>query len=172
MRTYLVLAASALLTLSGGAAAAAPAKSGDTLLVSCRQGQCAWIQVDRIQSADPLSQGRLVTLSARSGLSAGQEDSLEDPQISWEDGIRTDRAFCSTSRPAYAFGGEDGQLVVHFLDLFDLGGYQQATARLYLWLCHGLDEAPREAELRSLGYRPGTRNEQVETTDPDLLIRF
>ena len=44
--------------------------------------------------------------------------------------------FCSTARPAYAFE-EDGQLITHYLDLYDLAGYQQSSGLLYARFCHG-----------------------------------
>ena len=60
----------------------------------------------------------------------------------------------------------------HFLDLFDLGGYQMGSAALYARFCHGRDGVPEAAVLRALGYAPGTRSEQVETADIAELTRF
>ena len=60
----------------------------------------------------------------------------------------------------------------HFLDLFDLAGYQEASARLYMRMCHGLAALPPPRRLRALGYRPGTRNEQAELASVEALARF
>jgi len=44
---------------------------------------------------------------------------------------------------------------------------------MYLQLCHGRAFDPADPEaLRRLGYRPGTRRDQVEGADPRSLARF
>ena len=45
--------------------------------------------------------------------------------------------------------------------------------RLYMRLCHGRDSLPAAAAmLRRLGYRPGTRSEQIENGDVETMTRF
>jgi hypothetical protein len=39
-------------------------------------------------------------------------------------------------------------------------------------LCHGMENVPSDARLRRLGYRPGTRSEQIEAATADVLTRF
>ena len=78
---------------------------------------------------------------------------------------------CSRVRPAYAFETETGGFLVHYLDLYDLAGYQMASATLYMRVCH--DRGPAGAAvLRRLGYRPGTRSEQTEGEHLEALTRF
>jgi hypothetical protein len=113
---------------------------------------------------------------ARAGSSSHPDGRLpRDPPlraIRWEPEDRSDYAFCSVRRPAYAFADGPGALVVHFLDPYALAGYQLASAGLYMRFCHGRDSVPQAEGLRSLGYVPGTRNEQIETSEPTLLARF
>ena len=44
-------------------------------------------------------------------------------------------------------------------------GYQFGSAGLYARVCHGSDGLPPEERLTALGYRPGTRSDQVEAPD-------
>lgn len=93
-------------------------------------------------------------------------------RISWEARPRTSYIFCSRSQPALAFQDDDGSWTAHALDLFDLGGYQTASAIIYTRACHGLDYdfTSIEARLRRLGYRPGTRSGQIEIRSPFQLV--
>jgi hypothetical protein len=85
--------------------------------------------------------------------------------IRWDEADGNYYIFCSRRRPAYAFPS-DGGYVLHYFDLFDLAGYQQASATIYMRTCHDLP-LTGAARLRRLGYRPGTRNEQVESARPE-----
>jgi hypothetical protein len=38
--------------------------------------------------------------------------------------------------------------------------------------CHGRDGLSEADALQSLGYRPGTRSEQVEDGSPETMTRF
>lgn len=172
------LLAAALLALAAAAAAAAqpplPRLENRILLSGCRQGQCAWIRILSLTRAAAVPQGELRRIALRRGFSRHPDGALpaneRRARIEWDAGTRTDYVFCSTARPAYAFQDEDGALVIHYLDLFDLGGYQTASGTLYMRFCHDRALSPRA--LRALGYRPGTRSEQVEDGAADDLTRF
>jgi hypothetical protein len=170
--------AAAALLLQGGAVAPAAARGleGRTLRTGCRQGECAWLKVRRVETVRSVRQGRLVRLTALAGTSTHLDGNIPAgparADIQWEKADRADYAFCSTRRPAFAFPSDQGGLIVHFLDLFDLGGYQITSASLYMRLCHGRPGLPSAGLLRSLGYRPGTRSDQVEGAGVEAMTRF
>jgi hypothetical protein len=159
------------------AKAALPDLAGRVLVAGCRQGECRWSRVVRLERVATVPQGELRRLVARGGTSLYQDEAPEAygdaVPIQWEAADRSEYAFCSQSRPAFAFPGDDGSYLLHYLDLFDLAGYQLASARAYMRICH---DTPFDGEdtalLRRLGYRPGTRSEQVEEGDPRDLAHF
>jgi len=176
MRPPLLLLLAALAaTLPTGLAAARPS-AGQIILSGCRQGGCAWLRVLRVEPAGRVPQGALVRMRVRRGSSTHLDGSLPNrpgqARIEWEPGEGVSYAFCSVRRPAFAFARQGEGLLVHFLDLFDLGGYQEASGRLYMRLCHGRGAVPGAAVLRRLGYRPGTRSDQVEDATPETMTRF
>ena len=162
----------AILTL---AAAAAAAPAGPARLVYCHMGECSWSRKASNRVVRTTRAGTLRKYSAFDGISTFRDN----PPAAWSPRIRirwpahpsTDYVFCSRSQPALAFYS-DGQWIAHALDLFDLYGYNTASAVIYLRACHGLDYSSRDIEkkLRALGYRPGTRSEQVEIKSPDQLV--
>jgi hypothetical protein len=151
-----------------------PRLQNRVLLAGCRQGQCSWIRILELGRSTGVAQGELRRVSLRRGSSLHPDGRFprneRRARISWEGDTRTDYAFCSTVRPAYAFQSEDGALIAHYLDLYDLAGYQMSSATLYMRLCHDRNFTPRT--LRALGYRPGTRSEQVEGGSAADLTRF
>lgn len=166
--TKLLLAAAAALTAFPAAAQVPlPRLENRVLLGGCRQGECGWLRVVSLSRGTRVPQGELRRIVVRRGNSP--DPGAGRPRVAWEPGTRTDYVFCSTARPAYAFQS-DGELVTHYLDLFDLGGYQQNSARAYARFCHGRELTARQ--LRALGYRPGTRSEQTEGGRPEDLTRF
>ena len=152
------------------------ASAGTIIRSGCRQGQCSWLRVLGVADAENSAQGRLLRITARAGTSIHRDGSVPalPPQgaIQWEASDRTDYAFCSLRRPAYAFSDGEGGLIVHFLDFHALAGYQLASAGLYMRFCHGRETVPQRDALSALGYRPGTRSEQVESRDVGVLTRF
>lgn len=158
------------------AAGAAEPPAGEVMLGGCRQGECGWLRIVRTESAGTYPEGELRRIVVRRGSSIHLDGELPeseaDAEIEWDQADRAEYAFCSTRRPAYAFPGDETGLIVHFLDLFDLGGYQMGSARLYMHFCHESDGLPEAELLQSLGYRPGTRSEQIEGDSPDLMTRF
>lgn len=163
----------ALLAPAPAIAQPLPRLQGQLLSPSCRQGECAWIRVIGIARVSRVRQGELRRVVVRRGSSLHRDGRLParaaNARIRWEPGTRTNYVFCSTVRPAYAFSETEG-LIVHYLDLFDLAGYQQASAELYMRFCHGRGFSARAA--RALGYRPGTRNEQSDNGRVTDLTRF
>jgi len=151
-----------------------PRLENRVVLAGCRQGECRWIRIIALSRAAGVPQGELRRVSLRSGSSLHRDGRIPRDErrarIGWEAGTRTDYVFCSTARPAYAFQDEEGALVIHYLDLYDLAGYQMSSGSLYMRLCH--DRAPTPRTLRALGYRPGTRSEQVEGGSAADLTRF
>jgi hypothetical protein len=156
--------------------AAAGAPGGEIVRSGCRQGECAWLRVARIETVETRPEGTLRRIDARRGRSVHLDGKIpskpDEAEIEWEEADRSDFAFCSTRRPAYAFPGAQGGLIVHFLDLFDLGGYQMASASLYMHACHGSLGLPDPKKLRSLGYAPGTRSAQIEDARVEALTDF
>jgi len=158
---------------------ALPDLAGQILDDGCRQGECHWSRVVRLESVSTSPQGELRRLTARRGVST--YDPMGDPpeaygeglDVRWDPADRSDYIFCSRQRPAFAFPDDDGSLIIHYLDFYDLGGYQLNSAQTYMRVCHGLQfNAQDSAQLRQLGYRPDTRNEQVEHGRPEDLTRF
>lgn len=169
------LAAVALVAaIPAAAQAPLPRLENKVLLAGCRQGECRWIRVLQLDRSASVPQGELRRVSLRSGSSLHPDGRIprnaRAARIDWETGTRTDHVFCSTARPAYAFQDEEGGRVTHYLDLYALAGYQMSSATLYMRFCH--DRTPIPRTLRALGYRPGTRSEQVEGAAAADLTRF
>jgi hypothetical protein len=154
-----------------------PDLAGRVLLGGCRQGECRWMRVVRIESVSTVPQGELRRLTVRSGGSRYEDEAPERysdaVRVEWDAADHREYAFCSRDRPAYAFPDDSGGYILHYLDLFDLAGYQLASAQSYARICHDLDFDGDNAEpFRRLGYRPGTRNEQLENGRPEDMTRF
>ncbi|HYI47835.1 MAG TPA: hypothetical protein VEX35_05150 [Allosphingosinicella sp.] len=168
MTIILFAAATALTTLPVIAQAPLPRLENQVLLGGCRQGECSWLRVISMSRVSRVPQGELRRIELRRGSSP--DPGRRRPRIAWQPETRTNYVFCSTARPTYAFEEEDGGLITHYLDLFDLAGYQQSSGQLYARFCHG--RALTTGRLRALGYRPGTRSEQIEGGSPEDLTRF
>jgi hypothetical protein len=165
-------------------AAAQPARTrlpnlaGRVLQVGCRQGECVWLRVTRVGRVAANRHGELRRIVGRGGLSLypngipprGYSRAI---RVRWNARDHGEFAFCSIERPAHAFPDERGRLILHYLDLFNVAGYQLSSATTYMRLCHSraFNEEDR-AVLRRLGYRPGTRHDQVEDASPEDLARF
>jgi hypothetical protein len=160
---------------------ALPNLAGRVLADGCRQGECHWSRAVRLESVGTFPEGELRRLTARGGTSTYDPSAEHEPpeaysaavRVTWDATDRSDHAFCSRRRPAYAFPDDGGGTIIHYLDLYDLAGYQLASARAYMRICHDAAfDGDDEALLRRLGYRPGTRNEQVESGRPEDMTRF
>lgn len=163
-------------------AAALPALAGRVILAGCRQGECVWMRIGEVTRVATVPQGELRRMNSLRGSSLHLDGNLPDREtdaaIEWEPETRADYAFCSVERPAYAFEEKEDEggrgLITHYLDLYDLPGYQTVSGRLYLRLCHGVEgEAALETQaLAQRGYRPGTRSEQTAGGAPEDMTRF
>jgi hypothetical protein len=158
-------------TCAAALAAAGPVPT----LISCRQGECIWSRPvsNKVVRSPPAGTLRRLVFVRGASLHRDDPPSRYNPavHILWERRPSTDYVFCSRRQPALAFAGSGGW-IAHALDPFNLGGYNRASALIYLRACHGVDLDRRDIGkvLRSLGYRPGTRNEQVEISRPDQLV--
>ena len=171
----LPLIAAVAVTLPAASTFARP-RPGQIIATSCRQGECSWLRVLSVEPGAAGPGGRLIRMTARRGSSTHADGNFpvgpRGARIVWEETDEVGYAFCSTRRPAFGFAPQGEGLIVHFLDLYELAGYQEASARLYMRLCHSRGDVPRAATLRRMGYRPGTRNEQIENAAPEAMIRF
>jgi hypothetical protein len=150
-----------------------PDLAGEVILAGCRQGECAWVRIVRLESVSASPHGELRRLTLRNGASSGDADAPAPTDVQWEAQDRADYVFCSIERPAYAFPGGEGGYIIHYLDLFALAGYEMSSAGLYLRVCHDQPFDPEDnGAIRALGYRPGTRNEQVEHARPEDMAAF
>lgn len=172
-----VIALATIAATPSGAPDRLPPLAGRVILSGCRQGECAWLRVARIETAARNSRGELRRLTGRRGTSLHRNGIPpraygRTVRVTWETRDRSEYAFCSTGRPAHAFSDDSGRYILHYLDLFDLAGYQYSSATMYMRICHDLAFDPENAAvLRNLGYRPGTRSGQVEDAAAEDLAR-
>ncbi|HEX8124778.1 MAG TPA: hypothetical protein VF548_04280 [Allosphingosinicella sp.] len=152
-------------------AAAAPAPE----LVQCRQMECSWSRPVSNVAIRSTAAGTLRKVTAFRGTSTYRDDAPsgfdKSIAIEWHRPAAVQYAFCSRSRPAFAFRSGK-RWIAHALDLFDLPGYHAASAVSYLRACHGVDYDRVDVDdmLRRLGYRTGTRSDQVEIKRPEQLL--
>lgn len=160
-----------MIALALALAAAAPAPR----LVHCHMMECSWSKPVANVAVRSTPAGTLRKVTALRGTSAYRDEppSRYRPsiRIAWEKAAAVDYVLCSRSQPAFAFRSGK-RWIAHALDLFNLGGYNTASAIAYLRACHGVDydRADIDQVMRGLGYRPGTRSEQVEIARPEQLF--
>jgi hypothetical protein len=160
-----------MISLALALAAAAPAVE----LVQCRMMECSWSRPVSNVAIRSTSSGTLRKLTAFRGTSVYRDEPPsgfdESIPIEWEKRPSAQYVLCSPSQPALAFRSGK-RWIAHALDLFDLPGYHIASATGYLRACHGVDyDRPDIDEvIRGLGYRSGTRSEQVEISKPEQLF--
>jgi hypothetical protein len=154
-------------------AAAVGAPTGAIIvLVGCRQGGCLWER--RLSERRlPTAGGTLIEFVSDTGRSVHPDGEVPEAHeagiaIEWS-GRRTTYVRCSATAPMLAFSGEGDGLIVHHLDLFATAGYNYSSAQTYMRTCHDRDYVEDEQVLRALGYRPGTRNEQVEAAGVEAI---
>jgi hypothetical protein len=156
------------------AALAAPAGPAPRL-VYCHMMECSWSKPVSNVEIRSTPAGTLRRVAALRGTSVHRDDypSRYHPSvpIAWEKAAKVDYVLCSRTQPAMAFRSGK-RWVAHALDLFNLGGYNTASAIGYLRACHGVDYDRSDIDevMRRLGYRPGTRSEQVEIARPEQLF--
>jgi hypothetical protein len=156
------------------ALAAAPAGAAPRL-VQCRMMECSWSKPISNVAVRSSPGGTLRKVTFIRGMSVYRDDppSRYRPSIrvDWGKRASVDYVFCSRSRPALAFRSGK-RWIAHALDLFALPGSHTASAIAYLRACHGVDydRADIDQVMRGLGYRSGTRSEQVEIARPEQLL--
>ena len=156
------------------ALAAAPAGPAPRR-VQCRMMECAWSRPVSNVAVRSAPGGTLRRVTAIRGTSAYRDDppSRYHPsiRIDWDKQASVDYVLCSRTQPALAFRS-GRRWIAHALDLFNLPGSHTASAILYLRACHGVDHDREDIDnvMRKLGYRPGTRSEQVEIARPEQLF--
>ena len=158
--------------------AAEPA--GPPRLIYCHMMECSWSRLvsNRVVARQGAEQLReYVTIDGQSEHRGGDYPSRYSARvgIKWEAKAVTTYVLCSKARPAIAFRDRwepqsKGRWYGHYLDLFSLYGYNTSSAVIYAAACHNIDYS--EKALKRLGYRSGTRSEQVDLRRPmDLLKR-
>ncbi|PLK25625.1 SHOCT domain-containing protein [Novosphingobium sp. TH158] len=165
------------------AASAAPSAAADPYagaeLVQCRQGECSWEKVLSVRTIQTTADGELKITESYVGSSRddGTGTGAYSPKlaISWEKPVVQTYVFCSLKQPGLAFKDRwgEGGWIGHLIDPYDTYGYNTSSVRTYMKACHGLDFYRKDITkvLQRIGYRPGTRNEQVELASPkDLSI--
>lgn len=165
-------------------AAAAPAPARPTvIMLRCHMMECGWYEP---LSSRAVRQGEgwsLLRVTARHGTSVHRPGSRGGSRyparyrrglpIAWDARPREGWVLCSPDVPVSMFRSEDGTWIAHKLNLFDLPGFAESSAYIYLDACHGLgrealEDAPR---LRSLGYSNAEPSQQLELNSPEEILR-
>lgn len=176
----MILILSALL-----AAQATPARAtGQTpvIMMRCHMMECGWFQ-PLASTVTARGEGYVLHhMSARSGRSVHgigggraryPKRYRRGLPIDWDPQPRESWVLCSRERPTAMFRSEDGTLIAHRLNLFDLPGYAESSASIYLHVCHGLGREAllNPARLRALGYAASGRpTEQTEFGSPEHIL--
>lgn len=158
----------------GRGAAAFPA---DAVIQQCRQGGCVWRKTIDVRTVKAAAEGELKV--ERTFVGESEHGLAHEPParyapgiaITWEAAPVETYIFCSRKQPGIAFkdrwSGESAGWIGHLLDPFETYGYNEGSLRTYMRICHATElVADRDKVLRRLGYRPGTRNEQVDLKSP------
>lgn len=150
-------------------------------VASCRQDVCSWEKVLGVRTVKRTEAGTLKVEESYQGSSKHRNSTYPEQYdsklpIEWEQAPVSTYVFCSTTQPGLAFRdrwseGTKGW-IGHLLDPFDTYGYNYSSARTYVRICHNLNFERKDIRevLLGLGYRPGTRNEQVTLQKPADLI--
>ena len=147
-------------------------------ITGCRQSTCMWEKVLEIRTIKTVPNGILKVEDSYQGSMLAQgadfptEYSAKLP-IEW-DRVQT-YVFCSKQQPSTAFkdrGTKNGRWIGHLLDPFEPYGYNWGSAETYMRVCHNVDLGRQDIKkvMLRLGYRPGTRNEQVDLAKPTDLV--
>jgi hypothetical protein len=166
-----------------GLIAAAATGLGPVKLIYCHMLECSWSRLvsNELVSARPNEQLRKYV--ALGGSSVHRDGNYpvrysKRVHIEWEHKPAATYVLCSRRRPSIAFQDRwdpksKGRWYAHYLDLFSLAGYNTSSAVIYMDACHHIDFNSRDPEkaLKKLGYRPGTRSEQVDLRGPTDLLK-
>jgi|GEM_PF-3152400 len=176
------LIAAALLAAQTPAPPAAPVRPR-VIRLRCHMMECGWYQP---LSSRAVRQGEgwsLLRVTARRGTSVHRPRSRRGSRyparyrrglaIAWEDGPQEGWVLCSAALPVSMFASGDGSWIAHKLNLFDLPGFAESSATIYLDACHGLgpDALEDERRLRELGYSNAEPSQQVELRSPEDILQ-
>ncbi|HEX8303014.1 hypothetical protein [Sphingomonas sp.] len=136
----------------------APRTPTAVLQISCRQGECRWQKIQRIERMRGGNGEVLRKLTSRAGMSVhlnGRIPARYSPRlrIEWERAPKIEYVLYSKRRPTTIFGSADSEFVVTRLGLGDMAGYEYAGGTLYMQICHNI--APSrwtERQIQKLGY--------------------
>jgi hypothetical protein len=163
--------------------AATTAGLGPVKLIYCHMDECSW---SRLVSNEFISAHRdeklrkYVTLDGSSDHRDGNYPVRYSKRVHivWESKPVATYVLCSRKRPSIAFQDRfdpkgKGRWYAHYLDLFSLAGYNTSSAVVYMDACHHIDFNFGDSgkALKKLGYRPGTRSEQVNLSGPTDLLK-
>lgn len=146
----------------------------------CRQDVCSWEKLLAVRTVRRTSRGTLKVEETYQGTIVHRDGSYAETYssalpIEWEKAPVQTYVFCSTQQPSTAFKdrweGGSGRWIGHLLNLYETYGYNTPSAQTYMRVCHGIDFHRRDIDkvLSRLGYRPGTRDEQVDLARPTDL---
>ncbi len=150
----------ALLALTAADPFPPPKTPTPVLLIGCRQGECQWQRITRIEPMRARAGEALRKASGTTGGSTYRD--LDAPtrfspriRIAWKHQARTDYVLCSKRRPALlSWDADERMYLLTRLSMTDLPGYQYAGATLYMNVCHGLASGRwSEGKLPAMGYR-------------------
>jgi len=163
------------------APAPAPAAPG-VIMLRCHMMECGWY---RPLTSNAVRQGEgwsLLRVTARHGISVhrpGRRGGSHYPAryrrglpIRWDAQPRVGWVLCSPNTPVSIFRSEDGTWIAHKLNLFDLPGFAESSAYIYLDACHGLgrDALEDQPRLRELGYSDSEPSQQLELRTPEEIL--
>lgn len=150
------------------------------VLSGCRQDVCSWEKLLAVRTIRNTALGTLKVEETYQGTMMSRDGNYSDTYskalpIEWEKAPVQTYVFCSTAQPSTAFKdrweGGSGRWIGHLLNLYETYGYNTPSAQTYMRVCHGIDFNRRDINkvLARLGYRPGTRDEQVDLARPTDL---
>ena len=162
---------------------AATAGLGPVKLIYCHMDECSWSRLVSNQLVSAQRNEQLRKYVALDGSSTHRDGKYpvrysKRVHIAWERKPVATYVLCSRARPSIAFQDRfdpkaKGRWYAHYLDLFSLAGYNTSSAVVYMDACHHIDFNVDDSTttLKKLGYRPGTRSEQVDLTGPTDLLK-
>lgn len=164
-------------------AAPAPAPTRPRMvMLRCHQMECGWYQPLTSRAVRQGEGWSLLRVTARHGTSVHRPGSRGGSRyparyrrglaIAWEDRPSERWVLCSPAVSVSMFRSDDGTWIAHKLNLFDLPGFAESSAYIYLDACHGLGREALEDQPRlgSLGYSDSEPTQQLELPTPEAIL--